>query len=160
MSKCWHTCIVALNKPGWLFPPPTASQWGGPRGESTGSRWCPPPIQQHHRGQCCLLWLQGRWGFPQASVVQRSDYPTFLWWSRKNQGWDQCSPGNRKRWRLCGQRRLWRRWSAEDRKWWHLHAHFFHGIPVQLDRLLPVFLSDHFSSGTLRCHLRLWPLPH
>lgn len=32
------------------------------------------------------------------------------------------------------------------------------GIPVQLDRLLHVFLSDHFSSRPLWGHLRLWPL--
>ncbi len=34
------------------------------------------------------------------------------------------------------------------------------GIPLQLDRFLPVFLSDHLSSRALRGHLRLWPLPH
>lgn len=47
---------------------------------------------------CCflfsLLWLQRRWGFPQASIIQRGYYATFLWWSRKDQGWDYCSPGN------------------------------------------------------------------
>lgn len=34
------------------------------------------------------------------------------------------------------------------------------GVPLQLDRFLPVFLSDHISSWPLRGHLRLWPLPH
>lgn len=47
---------------------------------------------------CCfffsLFWLQGRRGFPQASIIQRCNYVTFLWWSRKNQGRDCCSPGN------------------------------------------------------------------
>lgn len=49
---------------------------------------------------CCVFfsvfWLQGRRGFPKASVIQRSYNATFLWWGRKNQGWDYCSPGNRK----------------------------------------------------------------
>ena len=47
-----------------------------------------------------VLRLQGGRGFPQASIVQRCNYATFLWWSRKNQGWDFCSPGNRKSERL------------------------------------------------------------
>ena len=34
------------------------------------------------------------------------------------------------------------------------------GIPLQLDRFLPVFLSDHVRSRPLRSHLRLWPLSH
>ena len=99
--------------------------------------------------------------------------------------------------RLCDQRRLWRRRSAEDRKRRHLHAHIFQsvprlhvsiqsvepklegylsqynthilkqflrpsfsGFPLQLDRLLPLVLSDHLSSRPLRGHLRLWSVPH
>lgn len=43
-----------------------------------------------------ILWLQGRRGFPQTSILQRSNYATFIWWSRTNQSRDYCSPGNRK----------------------------------------------------------------
>lgn len=34
------------------------------------------------------------------------------------------------------------------------------GIPLQLDRFLPVLLSDHLCCWTIRCHLRLRPVPH
>lgn len=34
------------------------------------------------------------------------------------------------------------------------------GVPVQLDRFLPLLLSDHLGCWPLRGHLRLWPLPH
>lgn len=34
------------------------------------------------------------------------------------------------------------------------------GLPLQLDRLLSVLLSDQHHSRTLRSHLRLRPLPH
>lgn len=40
------------------------------------------------------------------------------------------------------------------------HLFLSSGIPVQLDRFLPVFLFDHLSSRPLRGHLRVWPLPH
>lgn len=34
------------------------------------------------------------------------------------------------------------------------------GVPVQLDRLLPLLLSDHLGCRPLRGHLGLRPLPH
>lgn len=34
------------------------------------------------------------------------------------------------------------------------------GVPLQLDRLLPLLLSDHLGCGPLRGHLGLRPLPH
>lgn len=34
------------------------------------------------------------------------------------------------------------------------------GLPVQLDRVLPVLLSDQHHRRTLRSHLRLRPFPH
>lgn len=34
------------------------------------------------------------------------------------------------------------------------------GLPVQLDRVLPLLLSDQYHRRTLRSHLRLWPFPH
>jgi len=36
----------------------------------------------------------------------------------------------------------------------------YSGLPVQLDWLLPVLLSDQYHRGTLRRHLWLRPVPH
>lgn len=90
---------------------------------------------------CCLflslLRLQGRRGFPQASVIQRSNDATFLWWSGENQGWDDCSPGN---------------WKSE-----YLTLFFFFRLCT--DTYTQSFVLKHFLYCEHRDALRLICLP-
>lgn len=40
----------------------------------------------------------------------------------------------------------------------HFHVTFFHGIPLQLDRVFAIFLPGHISRKKVQGHFEIWSL--